>query len=226
MINTRLSCEWTSLLIFKLHRSKIFFFFVSLLCLSSGLFAQVDTPSAASIKKAEYLPSPVARGRYIIGGAADLSNTFQKNNGKFNLSLAPSFGIFVFKGLAIGGRYSFAIGTFKTFDAVKNKNVTTTTFTSFVGPLLKYYYGKSQLKGLIAAQGGYSVYTALKGTDVSNYNGFAFGASVGMAHFFNPHLALETSLYFNTTGYEKQFPSTRVGISLGLFAFLNTKKQE
>jgi hypothetical protein len=47
-----------------------------------------------------------------------------------------------------------------------------------------------------------------------------------MAYFFNQHLSLETGMYITATGYQTQLPTTRIGFSLGLFAFLDKKKPE
>lgn len=207
--------------------TRVLFILLLSFLFSEILSAQQDSLAVKREKRQAFLPNPVSRGRITIGGSADLSNTFRANNGgSFNFSIAPSFAYFVVRGLAVGARYSFGIGSSKSFDASKNQYVATTTFTTFVGPTVKYYVGKHQLKGVMAAQGGYAVYTALQGTSVFNLNGFAFGASAGTAHFFNKNLALETTFYFNTSGFETQLPSTRVGVSLGLFAFLDTKKRE
>jgi hypothetical protein len=57
-------------------------------------------------------------------------------------------------------------------------------------------------------------------------NGFSAMGLVGMGYFFNPHISLDCGLYVSGVGFEKQLPLTRIGFSIGLFAFLDTKKKD
>src|SRR5688572_1624888 len=84
----------------------------------------------------------VERGKYLVGGNADMSTSYQGKNSGFNLSLSPSFGIFVVKGFALGARYSFGISSSKTFSNTRQEYVVVTTFNSGIGPLVRYYFGK------------------------------------------------------------------------------------
>ena len=189
-----------------MKRSAALLFFI--LLFSAGLQAQVE------------------RGRFLVGGSADISSSYQGKNSGFNLSLNPSFGVFVVKGFAIGGRYSFGVTSSRTFDNSKKEFVTTTTFSSGIGPLLRYYFGKKQLKGLVSANVNYLTSVTLRKNNVSGTTGYSALGLLGMAYFFNPHLSLETGLYISGTGFIKQLPVTRIGISVGLFAFLDKKKKE
>ena len=166
------------------------------------------------------------RGKYLVGGSADLSVSYQGKNSGFNMSLSPQFGAFVIRGLAIGGRYSFAISSSKTFDFNKKEYSTTTTFTSGIGPLIRYYIGKKTLKGLISANANYLTSTTLRKTSVSGTSGFNATGFAGIAYFLNPLLSIESGLYLTVTGYEKQLPTSRVGFSVGFFVFLDNKKKE
>lgn len=168
----------------------------------------------------------VERGRYLVGGNVDISGSYQGKNSGFNMSLTPSFGVFVVKGFAVGGRYSFGISSARTFDKTKDEFVSVTTFSSGVGPLLRYYIGKKQLKGLISANVNYLTSSTLRKNNVSGTNGFSATGLVGMAHFFNPHLSLECGLYVSGVSFVKQLPTTRIGFSVGLFAFLDKKKKQ
>ncbi len=166
------------------------------------------------------------KGRFLIGGSADISEIFQGTTSTFNMSLAPSFGVFVVKGLAVGGRYVFGVGSVRTLDTKKNEYSVTTTFTSQAGLNLKYYLGKKALKGVASVTGAYVVTTVLKKNSISNLDGFAVTGLLGMAYFFNPHISLETGMYLSASGFKSQLPSSRIGFSVGLFAFLDKKKQE
>lgn len=168
----------------------------------------------------------VDKGMMAIGGNADMSLSFQADVRTFNMSINPSLSVFVVKGLAIGGRYSFGINSRRAFSVRNNEYRTTTTFTTGIGPQVKYYFGKKQLKGLVSANGSYLVSTQLTKGNVANKNGFSAGGSLGMAYFFNPHIGLETSFYVQASGFEGDYPITRGGISVGIFTFLDKKKKD
>jgi hypothetical protein len=177
------------------------------------------------------LSAQTEKGKMIIGGNADISESIQSTTTTFNFSLAPSFGAFLVNNFAIGGVYSFTTGSSSVLNS-NDTRTTTTTFTTLVGPFLKYYIGKKAMKPFISANGGYSVYTRIRSTSgstsssLTNYDGFSTGGSVGIAYFLNPHLSLESALYLQASGYQTQIPSQRFGFSLGLYAFLDKKKPE
>lgn len=173
------------------------------------------------------------KGMLTVGGSTNISESIQSTTNTFNLTLAPSMGVFVIRNFVVGGTYSFSVGSTRTVNASTDVKSTTTTITTLVGPFLKYYIGKKNMKPFVSANGGYSVYTQLKSNSkpgsalsITNYDGFQMGASAGIAYFFNPHIALESALYVTTAGYQTQIPTTRFGFSLGLYAFLDKKKAE
>ena len=170
--------------------------------------------------------SQTDKGKLLIGGNADMSLSFQSTTRNFNLSINPTFGVFAIKNFLIGGRYSFGVASRRAFNNDKNEYRTVTSFTTGIGPIAKYYFGKKQLKGFLAANASYLVFTQLTKGNVANKNGFSAGGSVGMAYFFNEHVALETAFYVTASGYEGDFPTTRGGISVGIFTLLDKKKSE
>lgn len=168
----------------------------------------------------------VEKGMTAVGGAADMSLSFQADVRNFNLIISPTLAAFVVKGLAIGGRYSFGVTSRRAFDVSNNEYRSATTFVTGIGPVAKYYIGKKPLKGLVSANGSYMVSTRLTKGNVDNKNGFSAGGAIGMAYFFNPHVGLETAFYVQASGYEGDYPVTRGGISVGFFTFLDKKKKE
>lgn len=169
-----------------------------------------------------YVSAQTDKGRYLVGGSADISDEFNAGTTNFNFSVGPAFAVFVVKGFAIGGQYSITL-------ADENEPGPTPSIFSvqtFVGPYLKYYLGKKQLKGFASFTGGYSSYTALGGGSVISLNGFALTGKLGMAYFFNNYISLETAGYITAQGYQTLYPATRVGLSIGFFTFLDKKKQE
>jgi hypothetical protein len=172
------------------------------------------------------LSAQVEKGRYFVGGSVDISAAYTGKNSSFNMSLTPQFAAFVVKGLAIGGRYSFGISSARNFDNAKQEYVSVTTFSSGIGPLIKYYPGKKPLKGLISVNANYLTSTTLRKNNVSGTAGFNFTGLVGIAYFLNNHLGIESGIYYTATSFAKQLTTTRIGFSVGIFAFLNNKKPE
>lgn len=171
--------------------------------------------------------SQTEKGRYLVGGAVDVSSTKQAGStANFNLNIAPSFGVFVVKNFAIGGRYAFGVTGSKAYNKGKGKYIATTTFTSSIGPSARYYIGKKPFKGLVSANVNYLTATVLRDKNVSGYNGFSAGGFLGLAYFFNPYVSMEAGGYLTAAGYTGEFPTTRFGFSVGFFAFLDKKKKE
>lgn len=176
--------------------------------------------------------SQTDKGRMLVGGSADVSwsgtgDKKQKTDvRRFNMALTPTFGYFVIKNLAIGGRYSFGVNTVRQWDKDEEKYRAVSTFTTAIGPFAKYYIGKKQIKGMITANVSYSILTRLNRGNVENKNGLLAGGAAGMAYFFNKNIGLETSVYLNTTAYQGDFPVVRGGIAVGFVMLIDRKKDE
>ena len=196
--------------------------FTACVIIAIGFMAQVEMLSAQAEK-----------GMLIIGGNTNISESIKGTANTFNLTLAPSFGAFVINNFAIGGIYSFGCSSARTLNATTEVRTTTTTFNTLVGPFLKYYFGKKAMKPFISTNAGYTVFTQIRSNNVpnssaslANYDGFSVSGSAGIAYFLNRHIAIESALYLTATGAKTQLPTTNFGFSLGLYAFLDKKKQE
>lgn len=168
----------------------------------------------------------VEKGRYILGGSVDISGTIQGDVRRFNMTINPSFGAFVVKGFAIGGRYQFGVNSVRAYDVDDAEYRTTISFTTALGPQLKYYYGKKTLKGLVSANVLYLTSTTLRKSRVISFQGLTANGLLGIAHFFNRNVALESGLYVTLQAVEKELPITRIGFSMGIFVILDKKKKE
>lgn len=168
----------------------------------------------------------VEKGKYFVGGSADINVSFIGKNSGFNLGISPNFGVVVVRGFVVGARYSFNISSAKNFDNNKQEYVTTTTYSSAIGALFRYYPGKKQLKGVIVFNPAYLTTTTMRKSSVSGTHGFALYGAAGIAYFVNDHISIETLLYANLSGYKKVLPTTRIGLSVGIFVFLDKKKKE
>lgn len=166
------------------------------------------------------------KGRYIVGGNVDISGSIQGDVKRFNMTLAPSFGIFVVKGFAIGGRYSFGVSSISQYDEKEKERISTVTFSTAIGPLVKGYFGPKRLKGFATANVQYLTSTTLRKSRINGTQGLSTMGSVGIAHFFNNNVVLESGLYVSLQSVVKQLPITRIGFSMGLFVILDKKKKE
>lgn len=166
------------------------------------------------------------KGRYIAGGNVDISGSIQGEVKRFNMTLAPSFGVFVVKGFAIGGRYSFGVSSISQFDEKEKERVSTITFSTAVGPLVKGYFGPKRLKGYATANIQYLTTTTMRKSRINGSQGLSTMGSLGIAHFFNNNVVLESGLYVSLQSVTKQLPITRIGFSMGLFVILDKKKKE
>ncbi len=168
----------------------------------------------------------VEKGKYFVGGSADISVSYIGKNSGFNLGVSPNFGVVVVRGFVVGARYSFTISSAKNYDNTKKEYVTTTTYSSAIGPIFRYYPGKKQLKGVIVFNPAYLTTTTMRKSSVSGTHGFNLYGAAGIAYFVNDHISIETLLYANVSGYVKVLPTTRIGLSVGVFTFLDKKKKE
>lgn len=166
------------------------------------------------------------QGRKLIGGVADLASSYQGDVRSFSMSVTPLFGIFVVKNFVVAARYSFVVNSVRRFNEDKQKYQTTMTYNTGIGPLLKYYFGKKQLKGLATANASYLVSTRLGSGAVTNRNGAAVGASLGFAYFINKNISIESAFSYNLTMFEKTLPLSRFGFAVGFSFFLDKKKAE
>ena len=110
---------------------------------------QIGLVTAALLTVVTMTYAQTDKGRLIAGGSVNISESVQGTTTTFNLALQPTFGAFVINNLAIGGTYSFSVGSSRTFNATTDVHSTTTTINTLVGPLVKYYFGKKAMKPFI-----------------------------------------------------------------------------
>jgi len=189
--------------------------------------------AACLLATVSLLPAQTEKGMFVIGGNTNISEAIKGTSNTFSLALQPTFGAFVVNNFALGGIYSFSASGARTLNASTDIRTTTTTFNTLVGPFLKYYFGKKAMKPFISTNAGYTVFTQIRSNNVpnssaslTNYDGFSVSGSAGIAYFLNPHISIESALYITASGYQTQLPTTNFGFSLGLYAFLDKKKQE
>lgn len=168
------------------------------------------------------------KGNLLAGGGADFSLSFNYTTRGFNVALQPTFAGFVVKNFAMGFIYSIGISGSHVVNTNPPSTKETNNFSTNLGPYLKYYIGKKGLRGFISANAGFALMTGVR-TETNHspsqaYAGIVSGGSVGLAYFFNEHIALEPALYITNAAYQTLEPTTRVGISLGFYAFLQRKK--
>ncbi|MDB5284183.1 MAG: hypothetical protein JWO06_3258 [Bacteroidota bacterium] len=173
------------------------------------------------------LSAQTEKGNYLIGGSGDASLAFNYTTRSFNVAVQPTLAIFAIQNFAIGANFSFGVSGSHTINATTNVAKETNSFNTSLGPLLKYYIGKKGLKAVISANTAYLITTGIR-TETNTgpsqaLEGFVVGGSVGLAYFISPHMSLEPALYITATGYQTQYPTTRIGVSLAFYGFLDKK---
>jgi hypothetical protein len=138
----------------------------------------------------------IQQGYYLIGGNLATSSIGFSDGTPFNLNITPKVAWFRNNNIAVGGFVDIGLSTAK--DAG-------TTFNYGVGPLARYYFGKSDvntattsarassrffLEGTVGIQG-------INASGGSSTNGLGVGIGPGLAYFINDNIALEALLKYN-----------------------------
>jgi hypothetical protein len=150
--------------------------------------------------------SQTEKGRFIYGGSVMVNNQFATPSiglpNFFSATLAPQFGYFPVKNLAIMGRLSIGYaGDFKT-----NSN-----WNYGFGPELRYYVGKSNIKFYAftyVVPSGSSVRVLFE-TNTYDSRNFVLstGTGGGLAIFPNHDFAVNIGLSFNTFSSFRVYPA-------------------
>lgn len=124
-------------------------------------------------------------GVWMVGG----SISFNTGDNNTTIDLSPSAAYFVMRNLAVGGNFSLSYSKLG-----QNK---TTQFG--VGPLVRYYFGKTNIKPFVHGEFGI-VSQKFKFPNSSNTeNGINFLLALGLAGFINENVALEALAGYDHT---------------------------
>ena len=159
---------------------------------------------------------------HITVGSSISSLSFSKNGTAFGI--APSLGFFVVNGFAIG--LTPSIGGSYVKSSSGNTTFKSTTTLYGVGPFVKFYIGKTQVRPFLYGSFNFShaetkytstvgnVSTETKSTTESKY--FSIGG--GVARFINNHVSVEAG--GNYLIYPNIENANTFQISLGFHIFL------
>jgi Outer membrane protein beta-barrel domain len=117
------------------------------------------------------------QGNWLVGG------NFTVNTGDNNttIGLNPTVGYFVVNNLAVGGTLSLGYSKFGD-----NRS---TTFG--IGPLARYYFGKTNIKPFINGELSFTSYKLKFPAGSNTENGTSYFLGPGVALFLNENVALE-----------------------------------
>ena len=195
---------------------KNFFLIICLCFLSFSAFSQTE------------------KGSFLIGGSGNASIPNFKNY-QYNLNVSPTAGYFVCNNFALGispsgsYRHSFNTGIFREWSSNMG-----------IGPLVRYYIGKSKLR--FFANGGINYSHASYVTKyfdgrpddnfTQHYNTFNEHVGIGIVYFINNFIGLEASLQYQHTHLKYYIPTSGIisgsGIwfNLGFQIYIPAKKKE
>jgi hypothetical protein len=137
----------------------------------------------------------------------------------YTFSVGPQIGVFVTPNLAVGGTLSYSLNTnhvnsssLSTTGLPSGSSTTTTTSTVSLGPFMRYYFAGVPVKnwfyfqingaagtgtGTNSGTSYSSTTTASTNGNISNIFNWNAGGSLGMTHFFNPHIGMDFGLGYN-----------------------------
>ncbi len=180
-------------------------FLVSVLCLA-GIVSNTQTQ----------------KGCYLIGGnIGNIGGTFQGGSSSFNFNLSPKAAWFVKDRLAVGAQVELGVGT------AKNAG---TQFSYNIGPLVRYYFTKSEVGEFVKHTTVFAeANVGIGGTNNSknkvSTNGFNAGLGPGLAYFVTENVALEASAKLNlTAGLGNSTMALSPSIGVGFQVYLPTSK--
>lgn len=124
-------------------------------------------------------------GNWLVGGSFVLNT----GDNSTTIGLNPTAGYFVMNNLAVGGTV--------ILNYTKFGNNRTTTFG--VGPLVRYYFGKTNIKPFVNGEFGLVSQRFKSNVSSNTENGINFLLGLGLAGFLNENVALEALAGYSHT---------------------------
>ena len=159
------------------------------------------------------------KGNVLIGGNIADFNLGLNKGGAYNFTIVPKAAWFISDNVAVGGYLNFGL------QGAKN-GATSTTYG--IGPLARYYMGKTDLDMLKHGRWFVEGNVGVGGTNVSDggpsTNGLDLGVGPGYAYFITPNIGLEGLFkYYGQVGFGNTTSSNNLGLSVGLQIYLPGK---
>ncbi len=153
------------------------------------------------------LQAQTQRGAHLVGGQFQLDNLFREGNNLFTIGLSPNYGFFVARDLLIGARVDLQY--------IRSGD---TDLLSFAGlPIVRYYIpGQNRVRFFIGAAVGGGV-VSVEGDSAGL---FEWDLGPGVDFFLNPHVALETTLFYEGIQREGGDYLSSIGFRVGFQIFI------
>jgi Outer membrane protein beta-barrel domain len=138
----------------------------------------------------------------------------------YSFSVGPQIGVFIARNVVAGASLALSFSntqantTLNSTAPISGSKTTTNSLTVSVGPYIRYYFANhfsnnlfyGQIDGSIGSGSGNSSGSAFSTTTTSTSIGkvnsifnWNAGASLGMSHFFNKHIAMDVALGYRYT---------------------------
>jgi hypothetical protein len=140
------------------------------------------------------------KGKFLMEAGSNLSSTFANDsydsgNGQLQKSKNNQYNVQVGIGYFIFGNFVIGVEPMLKYNITKGSDDKLTSTNLSVGPLLRYYVGKSKIKPLVQANLGFlsgnSKYTSIALSSNSKSNGLSYGGGLGVAFFANESISFD-----------------------------------
>jgi outer membrane protein len=151
------------------------------------------------------------QGKFLLGGASDMTTVFGKNKYKdnnssndsysyLNFNFSPQIGFFVIDNLAVGASLPISFNSMEESNDDPDKYK---YFSAGFAPFVRYYIGSGKIKpfGYTGIGFGSTKNThdsSLGNTTTTKYGYFSFELGAGAAFFINDNVALDLGLGFDS----------------------------
>lgn len=153
--------------------------------------------------------SQTEKGDWLVGGNFTLNTT--RNT---TISLTPNAGYFFARNFAMGGNVRLS------YDKSGDLELTTLG----IGPFVRYYFGKNNLRPFGLVEYNFTSIKAKSGESSTTSNGGEFFIGPGLAAFVNEHVAIETIAGYINSKYSGEPSNGGFSLRIGFQIYLSPRK--
>jgi opacity protein-like surface antigen len=169
----------------------------------------------------------INKGQFLAGGTAGFSSSKYGENKTTNINVTPGVGYFVIDKLAVGAEatYGYAKETSETTVGGATVKVESKVTSLAFAPFVRYYFLPAAQKVNVFAHGSYGFgSTKVDDGDSQSFSAYHIGA--GPAFFLTPSVALEATVYYNSSKVKDAPERTNTfGLSVGFQVHLGKGKK-
>ncbi len=132
----------------------------------------------------------IEKGTYMLGGSTNASILLRDGSNTIDVNIEPRLGYFINNSLAIGSLLEVSLN-------MRSDAYSSTIFG--LSPFARYYFGKSEHSSFFTTLSiGFIMLHSNNDNTRAGYNG---KYDIGIVHFLNPSIGLQTSLRYSYNKY-------------------------